>query len=165
MRKTEGRRRRGWQRMKLLDGVTDSMDEFEQALGVGDGQRSLVCFSPQCCKESDMIEWLKWTANRVQSMIKQSIIYFLHSFIYNAWEHFPAQSNEIMYSQSRLFPLIHLLSYKFHVFQLHDYFVLYSFQFWSCVCIHFYICIYTYIYACYMYVYLHIFAILTKHMY
>ena len=24
--KTEGRRRRGWQRMKLLDGITDSMD-------------------------------------------------------------------------------------------------------------------------------------------
>ena len=27
----EGRRRRGRQRMKLLDGITDLMDEFEQA--------------------------------------------------------------------------------------------------------------------------------------
>ena len=27
----EGRRRRGQQRMKLLDGITDLMDEFEQA--------------------------------------------------------------------------------------------------------------------------------------
>ena len=26
LRKTEGRRRRGWQRMRLLDGITDSMD-------------------------------------------------------------------------------------------------------------------------------------------
>ena len=34
--KTEGRRRRGQQRIRWLDGITDSMDEFEQALGVGD---------------------------------------------------------------------------------------------------------------------------------
>ena len=32
--------------------------EFEQALGVGDGQRSLVCCSPWGCKESDMTERL-----------------------------------------------------------------------------------------------------------
>ena len=35
-RKIEGRRRRGQQRIRWLDGITDSMDEFEQALGVGD---------------------------------------------------------------------------------------------------------------------------------
>ena len=35
--------------------------EFEQALGAGDGQGSLVCCSPQGCKESDMIEGLNWT--------------------------------------------------------------------------------------------------------
>ena len=34
--KTEGGRRRGQQRIRWLDGITDSMDEFEQALGVGD---------------------------------------------------------------------------------------------------------------------------------
>ena len=34
--KTEGRRRRGQQRIRWLDGITDSMDKFEQALGVGD---------------------------------------------------------------------------------------------------------------------------------
>ena len=27
--------------MRWLNGITDSMDEFEQALGVGDGQGSL----------------------------------------------------------------------------------------------------------------------------
>ena len=32
--------------------------EFEQALGVGDGQGSLVCCSPWGCKESYMIEQL-----------------------------------------------------------------------------------------------------------
>ena len=35
--------------------------EFEQALGVGDGQGNLACCSPWGCKQSDMIEWLNWT--------------------------------------------------------------------------------------------------------
>ena len=35
--------------------------EFEQALGVADGQGSLVCCSSWTCKESDMTEWLNWT--------------------------------------------------------------------------------------------------------
>ena len=35
---------------------------FEQAPGVGDGQGSLACCSPWCCKESDMIEQL----NRIE---------------------------------------------------------------------------------------------------
>ena len=34
--------------------------EFEQALGVGDGQGSLVCCSPWGCKESDTTEQLNW---------------------------------------------------------------------------------------------------------
>ena len=44
--KIEGRSRRGQQRMRWLDGITDLMDEFEQALGVGDGQGSLACCHP-----------------------------------------------------------------------------------------------------------------------
>ena len=35
--------------------------EFEQALGVGDGQGSLACCSSWGHKESDMIERLTWT--------------------------------------------------------------------------------------------------------
>ena len=44
--------------MRWLDGTTDSMDMFEQALGVGDGQGSLAFCSPWGCKESDMTERL-----------------------------------------------------------------------------------------------------------
>ena len=37
--------------------------EFEQALGAGDGQGSLVCCSPWGCKELDTTEWqLNWTS-------------------------------------------------------------------------------------------------------
>ena len=35
--KIEGRRRRGQQRVRLLDGITD---EFEQVPGAGDGQET-----------------------------------------------------------------------------------------------------------------------------
>ena len=35
--------------------------EFEQALGAGDGQGSLVCCSPWGRKELDTTEWLNWT--------------------------------------------------------------------------------------------------------
>ena len=44
----------GWHHR--LDG-----DEYEYALGVGDGQGSLVCCSPRGHKESDMTEWLNWS--------------------------------------------------------------------------------------------------------
>ena len=56
--KVEGRRRRGRQRMRWLDGITNLMDEFEQAPGVGDGQGSLVCRGPWGRKESNMAERL-----------------------------------------------------------------------------------------------------------
>ena len=55
--KIEGRRSRGQQRMRWLDGITDT-HEFEHAPGVGDGQESLVCCSPWGGKESDMTELL-----------------------------------------------------------------------------------------------------------
>ena len=41
--KTEGGRSRGQQKMRWLDGITDSMDEFEQAPRVGGGLGSLAC--------------------------------------------------------------------------------------------------------------------------
>ena len=44
--KTEDRRGRGQQKMRWLYGITDSMDEFEQAPGDGEGQGSLACCSP-----------------------------------------------------------------------------------------------------------------------
>ena len=55
--KIEGGKRRGQQRMRWLDSITDSMDmSSEQALGVGNGQGSLVCCSPWGHKELDMTE-------------------------------------------------------------------------------------------------------------
>ena len=60
--KVEGQRRTGWQRMKWLDGITDSMD-----MGLGRLWRLVMDRGGQeCCgswghKESDTTEQLNWT--------------------------------------------------------------------------------------------------------
>ena len=56
-----GRRRRGRQKMRWLDVITDSMDEFEWTPGVGDGQGGLACCDSWGRKELDTTERLNWT--------------------------------------------------------------------------------------------------------
>ena len=63
--KFEGRRRRGRQRMRWLDGITDGR-EFEQAPGIGYGQGSLACCSSPPLKESDSTERLNWLTEEEQ---------------------------------------------------------------------------------------------------
>ena len=52
-----GRRKRGRQRMRWLDGITDLMD-VSLTLGVGDGLGGLVCCDSWGHKESDTTEQL-----------------------------------------------------------------------------------------------------------
>ena len=53
--KTEGRRRRGQQRMKWLDGITDSMDmNLGKLREMGRGREAWWAASPWGHKESDM---------------------------------------------------------------------------------------------------------------
>ena len=57
-----GKRRRGRQRMRWLNGITDSMDvSLEWTPGVGDGQGGLVCCNSWGRKESDTTEQLIWS--------------------------------------------------------------------------------------------------------
>ena len=57
--KTEGRRRRGRQKMRWLDGITDTMDMgFGWTLGVGGGQGGLAYCGSWGHKESYMTEQL-----------------------------------------------------------------------------------------------------------
>ena len=58
--KIEGKRRRGQQRMRWLDGITNSMEMSlsKLKLKVGDGQGGLVCCGPWGCEESDTTEQL-----------------------------------------------------------------------------------------------------------
>ena len=56
-----GRRRRGRQRMRWLDGITDLMGMSLSKLGVGDGQGGLACCDSWGHKELDLTEWLSWS--------------------------------------------------------------------------------------------------------
>ena len=54
--KIGGRWRRGRQRMRWLDGITDSMDMSLSELRVSEGQEGLVCCDSWGHKESDATE-------------------------------------------------------------------------------------------------------------
>ena len=52
--KSEGKRRRGWQRLTWLDSTIDSRDmNLSKLWEIVEGQRSLICCSPLGCKKLD----------------------------------------------------------------------------------------------------------------
>ena len=52
--KIKGKRRRWHQKMRWLDSIANSKNEFEQTSGDSEGQRRLVCCRPWHRKELDM---------------------------------------------------------------------------------------------------------------
>ena len=77
--KIEGGRRRGRQRMRWLDAITDWMDMSS----VGDGQGSLVCCSPRGCKEWDTTEWLNWT----KLNNNRNKVHHKYNVLQSSWNH------------------------------------------------------------------------------
>ena len=62
--KTEGKRRRGWQRMRWLDSITDVMNMNLSKLQETGGQEGLACYGPWGHEESDATERLNNNKNK-----------------------------------------------------------------------------------------------------
>ena len=65
LRKTEGRRKRATENETVGWHHQLSGHEFEQTPAVGEGQRSLGCYSPQGCKESRHDWATEWQQSRM----------------------------------------------------------------------------------------------------
>ena len=73
--KIEGRRRRGWQRMTWLDGITNSRDMNMCGLQVGDGQGGLVC-----CRSWAHKSWT-WLSNLTELKLLNIVSDFFPFFL------------------------------------------------------------------------------------
>ena len=87
--KIEDRRRRGWQKMRWLDGITDSVDmSVSKALGDGEEQGSLACCSPWVA-ESDTTKQLNRGPMMLWLYKKYNTNQLSHNSFLLYWKNYP----------------------------------------------------------------------------
>ena len=84
--KIEGRRRRGQQRLRWLEGITDSTDMSLSKQENSEGQGSLTCCSPRGRKESDMTERLKNNSTPKQ-VLERELFQSTNKFRMGSFQH------------------------------------------------------------------------------
>jgi len=80
----EGKSRRGWEKMRWLDSITNSMDMNLSKLGYIERQGGLACCSPWGCKELDTTQWLNSNNSNFKE-INSGLRYFLGLWVSNTW--------------------------------------------------------------------------------
>ena len=105
--KIGGRRRRGWQRMRWLDGITDSNGHrFGWTPGVGDGQGGLVWCGSWGRNELDTTEWLNWTELNWTRFLCNIDLYSIGLYIHH-------QSHPQLGTVFALTPSLHSLRHQY----------------------------------------------------
>ena len=79
--KSEGRRRRGWQRMRWWMTLPTQWTWVWASSRIADGQGSLVGYNPWGCKESDMAEQLNWTNSYLITTIIVILFYMRYAYL------------------------------------------------------------------------------------